>query len=220
MKNLLREAAFEIRELRKQNQLLRARTDVLDLFAHVAGARQSPSGMSPDVARALDYAVKELEAKETPTNGEAAPVQTPGQETVEQHNARVRVENARSVPIRHFKKGLKKAKQPKGGGGKVKAEQVATENVERSAALLSGSGKPSTVAGAMKREIAGLAGAFTSDELRTLCDGKYGGEDFWEKAGTSALSANLSWWTGKGYLEKTDGGYKMLKREFFSDVEF
>lgn len=116
MKNLLREAAFEIRELRKQNQLLRARTDVLDLFAHVAGARQNPSGMSPDVAHALEGAAKELEAKETPA-GEAVPVQTvgrmPGRAEPWQQTEEVRKKAAASG--KRFGRAMKKAKRAKGG---------------------------------------------------------------------------------------------------------
>lgn len=84
------------------------------------------------------------------------------------------------------------------------------------------SGKPvSTVAGAMKLAIAGLNGKeFTVADLTADLDVKYSGAEFWQGKSASAISGNLSYWSSKGNLAKTETGYRAANKEFFSSVEY
>jgi hypothetical protein len=62
MKHLLNNAMYEIRDLRRRNEILSAKVEVMDLFALVLNtspARQS-IGMSEDVAWALQKKIDEL----------------------------------------------------------------------------------------------------------------------------------------------------------------
>ncbi len=66
MKNLLKEAAYEIRDLRRRNEILSAKVEVMDLFAMVLNTEPARrgQGMSSDVAWQLDKAATEIEEKE------------------------------------------------------------------------------------------------------------------------------------------------------------
>ena len=62
MKILLNEARHEILDLRRANEILRAKVEVMELFAcvlHTQPARGS-QGMAPDVAWALQKKIDEL----------------------------------------------------------------------------------------------------------------------------------------------------------------
>jgi hypothetical protein len=63
---LLRSAANEIRDLRRRNELLNAKVEMIDLFACVlqTQAASRSVGASPDVAWALDKKVDELQQEE------------------------------------------------------------------------------------------------------------------------------------------------------------
>jgi hypothetical protein len=65
-KHLLLQAAAEIRELRRTNQILQAKVDTMDtLAAFLFSEPPRPSvGMAEDIAWKLDRAVEELNAKE------------------------------------------------------------------------------------------------------------------------------------------------------------
>jgi len=82
--------------------------------------------------------------------------------------------------------------------------------------------KPSTLAGAMKLEIA-LKPKFTREELKETILAKYGAEEFVKTASSSAFDANLSYWAAKEKLERSGMGpqasYKMIDKQFFSNVE-
>lgn len=102
----------------------------------------------------------------------------------------------------------------------MKSETLAAEPPPAAEFAVKGD-RPSTVAGAMKREIAGFNGrSFTAEELRAALDAQYGAEDWWQNASGSAVSGNLSYWTSKNRLEKTANGYRALEKEFFSDVQY
>ena len=57
----LRDAANEIRSLRRQNELLSAKVEMIDLFAQVLNtkAAERSAGASPDIAWQLDKMVRE-----------------------------------------------------------------------------------------------------------------------------------------------------------------
>lgn len=64
MKDLLNEARHEILNLRRENEILRAKVEVMELFAcvlHTQPARAS-QGMAPDVAWALQKEIDKIEA--------------------------------------------------------------------------------------------------------------------------------------------------------------
>jgi hypothetical protein len=66
MRNLLLDAMHEIRALRRQNEILSAKVEMIDLFAcvlHTEPARRS-QGAAPDVARALEKEAARLETEE------------------------------------------------------------------------------------------------------------------------------------------------------------
>lgn len=66
MTELLTNAMHEIRNVRRENEILRAKVEVMDLFACVLmtqPARQS-QGMSPDVAWALEKKITELASED------------------------------------------------------------------------------------------------------------------------------------------------------------
>lgn len=63
MKNLLEQARDEILHLRRDNEILRAKVEVMDLFAcvlHTTAAGRS-QGMAEDVAWRLQQKITELE---------------------------------------------------------------------------------------------------------------------------------------------------------------
>jgi|GEM_PF-2244309 len=72
MKELLLNAKTEINTLRRDNEILRAKVEVMDLFAvvlHTAPARFS-QGAAPDVAWALQKEIDKIEAeKQEPARG-------------------------------------------------------------------------------------------------------------------------------------------------------
>lgn len=73
LKNLMNSAAHEIRDLRRRNEVLTAKVEVMDLFAcvlHTKAASRS-EGMTEDVAWLLDRKVRAMAADEP--NAEAAP---------------------------------------------------------------------------------------------------------------------------------------------------
>ena len=66
MKNLLDDARREIIRLRRDNEILHAKVEVMDLFAcvlHTQAANRS-EGAAPDVAWALQQAIDELSEKQ------------------------------------------------------------------------------------------------------------------------------------------------------------
>jgi len=66
MKNLLTDAKHEIENLRRSNELLRAKVDVMDLFALVLKTEpaRNQQGFGEDVAWKLDQAIFEIEKNE------------------------------------------------------------------------------------------------------------------------------------------------------------
>ncbi|MCG8694664.1 MAG: hypothetical protein MI806_25945 [Minwuiales bacterium] len=63
---LLGEAIDEIRRLRRQNELLSAKVEVMDVFAcvlHTEPARRS-GGMAPDIVYGLEQKIEELRQQE------------------------------------------------------------------------------------------------------------------------------------------------------------
>jgi hypothetical protein len=68
LEGLLNEARAEILTLRRSNEILRAKVEMIDLFAcvlHTEPARRS-EGMAPDVAWALQKKIDELAEKKQP----------------------------------------------------------------------------------------------------------------------------------------------------------
>jgi hypothetical protein len=78
--------------------------------------------------------------------------------------------------------------------------------------------KPSTLAGAMKVEIAAL-GTFTLEKLQNTVAEKYREEEFHKNAAANSFYGNLSYWAKTARLEKTGDGaaaaFKVLDKEFF-----
>ncbi len=65
LKDLLSNAMHEIRDLRRRNEILNAKVEVMDLFAcvlHTTPASRS-QGAAPDVAWLLQKKIDELESK-------------------------------------------------------------------------------------------------------------------------------------------------------------
>lgn len=68
MRHLLNDAKHEIVSLRRENEILRAKCEVMDLFAcvlHATPADRS-QGMSSDVAWALEKEITRIEEQEKP----------------------------------------------------------------------------------------------------------------------------------------------------------
>ena len=67
-KELLVNAMHEIRDLRRCNEILRAKVEMIDLFATVLGttAYRPSQGMSPDVAWFLQKKIDEIEESRKP----------------------------------------------------------------------------------------------------------------------------------------------------------
>ena len=66
LKALLLEAVVEVRSLRRENEILRAKVEVMDLFAcvlHTSPALKS-QGMAPDVAWAMQNKIDDLTVEE------------------------------------------------------------------------------------------------------------------------------------------------------------
>lgn len=63
MKNLLRDAAREIRDLRRRNEILSAKVETMELFACVLHTQPAhrPEGATVDIAWKLESAAEELE---------------------------------------------------------------------------------------------------------------------------------------------------------------
>jgi hypothetical protein len=53
MKQVLKDALYEIESLRRQNEVLAAKVEVVNIFAAALLGPKPPQGMSPDVAWAL-----------------------------------------------------------------------------------------------------------------------------------------------------------------------
>ncbi len=73
MKELLTHAMHEIRDLRRRNEILSAKVEMIDLFAcvlHTSAATRS-QGAAPDVAWALERKIEELNNAETGNAHEA-----------------------------------------------------------------------------------------------------------------------------------------------------
>lgn len=66
MKYLLRDAIYEIRELRHRNEILAAKVEVMDLFALVLNTQPNHRsvGMSPDVIFSMEKRIMEIEEEE------------------------------------------------------------------------------------------------------------------------------------------------------------
>ena len=66
MKHLLQDARSEILQLRRENELLRAKQEMVDLFATVLYSKPyAPSqGMGEDVAWKLERAITEIDASD------------------------------------------------------------------------------------------------------------------------------------------------------------
>lgn len=64
MKTLLEDAKREIESLRRQNEILRAQVDVMDLFGSLLFTKPPARDqlMAPDVAYALGKAIQDLES--------------------------------------------------------------------------------------------------------------------------------------------------------------
>lgn len=60
MRNLLLEAKREIEQLRRRNELLEARNEVVSIFGAALLGPRPPQGFSPDVAWALQKAADEF----------------------------------------------------------------------------------------------------------------------------------------------------------------
>lgn len=63
MKHLLQSAANEIRALRRENEILNAKVEVMELFActlHTSPARKNLGAMHPDVLYQLTEKIDEL----------------------------------------------------------------------------------------------------------------------------------------------------------------
>lgn len=62
LEELLRNAAHEIRDLRRRNEVLSAKVEMIDLFACVLHTQAAlrPQGMSPDIAWALEKKAIEI----------------------------------------------------------------------------------------------------------------------------------------------------------------
>ena len=61
MKHLLQSAVSEIRDLRRRNEVLEAQVGIVEVFAAALGLKRDRGGMTPDVVRQLDNAIRELE---------------------------------------------------------------------------------------------------------------------------------------------------------------
>jgi len=69
LEGLLNEARAEILTLRRSNEILRAKVEMIDLFAcvlHTEPARRRSEGIAPDVAWALQKKIDELAEKKQP----------------------------------------------------------------------------------------------------------------------------------------------------------
>jgi hypothetical protein len=70
MKHVLAGAIEEIRSLRRQNEILRAKVEVMDLFALTLNTTPNyrSTGMAPDIAWELQHEIDKLD-KQPPTVG-------------------------------------------------------------------------------------------------------------------------------------------------------
>ena len=65
MKNLLNEAKQEILTLRRRNELLEARMEVVNIFAVALGMKQAPQGYSPDVVHKIQQRIDALDTMDS-----------------------------------------------------------------------------------------------------------------------------------------------------------
>ena len=73
MKHLLQQAKHEIEHLRRENEILGAKVEVVNIFAAALLGPRPPHGMSPDVAWALDQKIRELDTPVGTANAPASP---------------------------------------------------------------------------------------------------------------------------------------------------
>ena len=66
MKHLLQDAKHEIERLRRENEILGAKVEVVNIFAAALLGPRPHGGMAPDVAWALDQKIRELDAAKKP----------------------------------------------------------------------------------------------------------------------------------------------------------
>lgn len=64
MRQLLRQAAWEIQNLRRQNEILRARNEVVEVFSAALLGPKTPGGMEPDLAQELEATANKMQADE------------------------------------------------------------------------------------------------------------------------------------------------------------
>lgn len=65
MKDLLQRAKNEIEQLRRHNEVLSAKVEVVNIFAAALGLRKIKGGYGPDVAWELQKEIDTLQAAET-----------------------------------------------------------------------------------------------------------------------------------------------------------
>ena len=73
MKHLLQQAKHEIESLRRQNEILGAKVEVVNIFAAALLGPRPQQGMSPDVAWALDQKIRELDTPAGIQSGQQQP---------------------------------------------------------------------------------------------------------------------------------------------------
>ena len=64
MKHLLQNAKLEIQQLRRANEILNAKVEVVEIFAAALLGRRPQGGMAPDVVWEIDKAIAELDASQ------------------------------------------------------------------------------------------------------------------------------------------------------------
>ena len=64
LESLLNSTRYEIMQLRRDNEILRAKVETMDLFALILKPRYGSQGASPDIAWALQKKIDELAAAE------------------------------------------------------------------------------------------------------------------------------------------------------------
>jgi AmiR/NasT family two-component response regulator len=67
MRELAKQACFEIRELRRRNELLEAQMGVVEIFAAALGLKKGAQTMSPDIVWALERELEKEDSLRQPT---------------------------------------------------------------------------------------------------------------------------------------------------------